>query len=118
MATHWVFNYLSVKTIKHRLNTTFQKETLLIQIADELSKVPDALYQTFTKEQKEEFVEDVNEYLKDGDSSESLEKSIIIHPVIRKRYENKFNYFQRQRKGSTSTGDRRRRSCLCDRISS
>lgn len=93
MATHWVFNYLSVKTIKHRLNTTFQKETLLIQIADELSKVPDALYQTFTKEQKEEFVEDVNEYLKDGDSSESLEKSIIIHPVIRKRYENKFNYF-------------------------
>lgn len=93
MATHWVFNYLALRPIKHRLNTTFQKETLLIQMADELSKVPDALYQTFTEKQKEEFVEDINEYLKEDDLSESLENSLVVHPVIRKRYEDKFNYF-------------------------
>ncbi len=93
MATHWVFNHLSVKTIKYRLNTTFYKETLLTQIADELSKVPDELYQTFTEKQKNKFIEDVNEYLKDSEITKSLERSRVVHPVIRKRYEDKFNYF-------------------------
>ena len=93
MATHWVFNYLSLKPIKERLNTAFHKETLLLQMADELSKVPDELYQTFTEEQRNEFLEDINEYIKEGKNTETLEKSIVIHPVIRKRYEDKFNYF-------------------------
>lgn len=93
MATHWVFNYLAVKPIKERLNSAFQKETLLLQIADELSKVPDEVYQTFSKEQKNEFLEDINEYFKTGNDTESLEESRVVHPVIRKRYEDKFNYF-------------------------
>ena len=93
MATHWVFNYLSLKPVKKRLTTSFNKETLLIQIADELSKVPDELYKTFTKVQKESFVEDINEYIKDNEQSESLNNSLVVHPVIRKRYEDKFNYF-------------------------
>ncbi|MDA3613322.1 type VI-B CRISPR-associated RNA-guided ribonuclease Cas13b [Polluticaenibacter yanchengensis] len=93
MATHWVFNYLSLKPVKKRLTTSFNKETLLIQIADELSKVPDELYKTFTKVQKESFVEDINEYIKDSEQSESLNNSLVVHPVIRKRYEDKFNYF-------------------------
>lgn len=93
MATHWVFNYLSVKPIKERLNTAFHKETLLLQIADELSKVPDELYQTFTEDQRKEFLEDINEYFKDNDETEPFERNRVIHPVIRKRYEDKFNYF-------------------------
>ncbi len=93
MATHWVFNHLAAKPIKERLNTAFQKETLLLQIADELSKVPDEVYQTFSQEKKNEFLEDINEYFKTGNDIKSFEESRVVHPVIRKRYENKFNYF-------------------------
>lgn len=93
MATHWVFNYLAYKGLKHRLTTTFSKETLLVQIVDELSKVPDEVYCTFTDANKKQFIEDINEYIQDRDELEPLGSSIVIHPVIRKRYENKFNYF-------------------------
>lgn len=93
MATHWVYGYLCYKGYKEKLTTTFSKETLLVQIVDELSKVPDALYQSFTKEQQDLFVEDINEYIKEGNAIASLEESTVMHPVIRKRYENKFNYF-------------------------
>ncbi|HCD9234101.1 TPA: type VI-B CRISPR-associated RNA-guided ribonuclease Cas13b [Elizabethkingia anophelis] len=93
MATHWVFSYLSFKNVKHKLSTDFHKETLLVQIVDELSKVPDEVYKTFNKQTQEEFIEDINEYMKVGNKDLSLEESTVIHPVIRKRYENKFNYF-------------------------
>ena len=93
MATHWVFSHLSYKGMKQKLSTTFSKETLLMQIIDELSKVPDEVYVTFTKEKQDEFVEDMNEYMKDGKELKSLEEMKVVHPVIRKRYENKFNYF-------------------------
>lgn len=93
MATHWVFGYLGFKEIKHRLTTGFSKETLLVQMIDELSKVPDEVYQTFSKELQKEFIEDVNEYFKEGKNIESLDESKVIHPVIRKRYEDKFDYF-------------------------
>lgn len=93
MATHWVFGHLGFKGLKHRLSTGFSQETLLIQIVDELSKVPDEVYKTFTKEQQDSFIEDINEYIKTGKETETLEDSIVVHPVIRKRYEDKFNYF-------------------------
>lgn len=93
MATHWVYNYLAVKPIKHRVNSTFFKETFLLQIADELSKVPDDLYQAFSKEKRDQFIEDVNEYFKDSEESIAQDKALVIHSVIRKRYEDKFNYF-------------------------
>lgn len=93
MATHWVFGHLGFKGLKHRLSTGFSKETLLIQIVDELSKVPDEVYRNFTKEQQESFIEDINEYIKTGNVTDTLEESIVVHPVIRKRYEDKFNYF-------------------------
>ena len=92
MATHWVFGYLGFKGLKNRFTTTFTKDTLLAQIVDELSKVPDELYQVLPEELKNEFLEDMNEYLKE-ENSESLDKATVIHPVIRKRYENKFAYF-------------------------
>lgn len=97
MATHWVFNYLSMKPIRHRLNTTFQKETLLMQMVDELSKVPDEIYQTLSEKDKNSFIEDINSYYKDleeikNNKDNDLEP-LVEHPVIRKRYEDKFNYF-------------------------
>ncbi|MDH5033977.1 type VI-B CRISPR-associated RNA-guided ribonuclease Cas13b [Chryseobacterium cucumeris] len=93
MATHWVFSYLCFKGLKSKLSTEFQEETLLIQIIDELSKVPDELYCAFDKETRDKFIEDINEYVKEGHQDFSLEDAKVIHPVIRKRYENKFNYF-------------------------
>lgn len=93
MATHWVFSYLSFKGLKHQLSSTFDKETLLIQIIDELSKVPDAVYNALPQERRDSFIEDINEYIKEENETHSLQESIVVHPVIRKRYENKFNYF-------------------------
>lgn len=93
MATHWVFSQLCFKGVKPKLNTEFHEETLLIQIIDELSKVPDELYRSFDKETKTKFIEDINEYIREGKVDLSLEESKIVHPVIRKRYESKFNYF-------------------------
>lgn len=92
-ATHWVFNHLAFKGLKDRLNTGFSRETLLIQIADELSKVPDEVYTTFTLEQRNQFVEDINEYIKEGENTQTMEDAKVVQPVIRKRYENKFHYF-------------------------
>jgi predicted transcriptional regulator YdeE len=92
MATHWVYSYLACKESRPKITTAFESETLLAQIVDELSKVPDEVYQTLSQDDKTEFLEDVNEYVKDGNETESLEKSTIIHPVIRKRYGNRFNY--------------------------
>lgn len=93
MATHWVFSYLSFKDVKQSLNTDFGRETLLLQIVDELSKVPDEVYCSFDKETQESFIEDINEYLNEGKTDYTLEVAKVIHPIIRKRYENKFNYF-------------------------
>lgn len=93
MATHWVFSELCFKGIKTRLNADYTEEVLLMQLIDELSKVPDELYRSFDKETKERFIEDINEYIREGNVDKSLIESKIVHPVIRKRYENKFNYF-------------------------
>lgn len=93
MATHWIFSYLSFKQPKQTLTNDFDRETLLLQIIDELSKVPDDVYQAFSEETRNLFVEDINQYLKEGNDDYTLEEAQVIHPVIRKRYENKFNYF-------------------------
>lgn len=92
MATHWIFSYLSYKGLKHQLSSTFDKETLLIQIVDELSKVPEAVYNSLSKDKQDSFVEDINEYIKEEKETHSLQESIVVHPVIRKRYGNKFYY--------------------------
>ncbi|MDQ1803100.1 type VI-B CRISPR-associated RNA-guided ribonuclease Cas13b [Chryseobacterium sp. CKR4-1] len=93
MATHWVFSYLCFKGLKSKLSNEFHEETLLVQIIDELSKVPDELYVAFDKETKDKFIEDINEYIKEGNEDLGLERAKVVHPVIRKRYDNKFNYF-------------------------
>ena len=93
MATHWIFSHNAFKGLRHRMNTHFTKETLLAQLVDELSKVPDEVYRNLTKEGKEEFLEDMNEYIQESDTPQTLDSSRVIHPVIRKRYEDKFVYF-------------------------
>jgi hypothetical protein len=61
---------------------------------DELSKVPDCVYQNLSETKQKDFIEDWNEYFKDNEeNAENLENSRVVHPVIRKRYEDKFNYF-------------------------
>lgn len=45
------------------------------------------------EEKRKEFLEDINEFVQESDETKSLAEATVIHPVIRKRYENKFNYF-------------------------
>lgn len=94
MATHWVFSFLTYKGLKHRVKNTFDKETLMMQMIDELSKVPNEVYYNLSKSEQEKFIEDINEYVQDNEENEKgLAESTIVHPVIRKRYGDKFNYF-------------------------
>lgn len=93
MATHWVYSFNAFKGFKKNINTSFMPETLLVQIVDELTKVPDEVYESLNEKNKKEFLEDINEYIQDFKNSKSLNQSTITHQVIRKRYENKFNYF-------------------------
>lgn len=95
MATHRVYSILAFKGLKYRIKTeTFSKETLMMQMIDELSKVPDCVYKNLDEKKRKDFIEDWNEYFKDNEeNTENLENSLVAHPVIRKRYEDKFNYF-------------------------
>lgn len=95
MATHRVYSTLAFRGLKYRIKTqTFNKETLMMQMIDELSKVPDCVYKNLDETKQKDFIEDWNEYFKDNEkNAENLENSIVAHPVIRKRYEDKFNYF-------------------------
>ncbi|AMA48551.1 type VI-B CRISPR-associated RNA-guided ribonuclease Cas13b [Flavobacterium covae] len=112
MITHWSYSYYNFKGLKHRIKTdqgvstleqnntthsltnTNTKEALLTQIVDYLSKVPNEIYETLSEKQQKEFEEDINEYMRENPENEdSTFSSIVSHKVIRKRYENKFNYF-------------------------
>ena len=64
MATHWVFSYLSYKGLKRRVKTSFEKTTLLTQMIDELSKIPNEVYETLSVSNKEEFLEDIKEFIR------------------------------------------------------
>lgn len=105
MTTHRVFSFLAYKGLKRKIRTStinhvdeespkinfYNKETLVLQMIDELSKVPDVIYQNLSEDKQNSFVEDLNEYLKEN--VDNLEQARVIHPIIRKRYEDKFNYF-------------------------
>lgn len=93
LATRWVYTYNCYRGLKNTVNTTFPKETLLSKMVDYLSKVPDEVYQLLSTEQQEMFLEDMNEYMRDNEeNNDSSEASKVVHPVIRKRYSNEFNY--------------------------
>ncbi|AEK23281.1 type VI-B CRISPR-associated RNA-guided ribonuclease Cas13b [Capnocytophaga canimorsus] len=107
MATHRMFSFLAYKGLKRKIRTseinynedgqassTYEKETLMLQMLDELNKVPDVVYQNLSEDVQKTFIEDWNEYLKENNGDVgTMEEEQVIHPVIRKRYEDKFNYF-------------------------
>lgn len=101
MATHRIYSVLCYKGLKRKIKTSPQgnKETLLMQMVDELSKVPDVVYKNLPDHIQYEFVEDWNKLYEDEEDliesqkDESDNNEELIHPVIRKRYEDKFNYF-------------------------
>lgn len=89
-ATHWVFSYWAYKGVKRRVSTQLPDLTLLTQMVDYLSKVPNELYQNLSSQNRKQFVEDMNEYIQEVDGASM---TTIVHPVIRKRYEDRFYYF-------------------------
>lgn len=96
MATHRIYSVHAYKGLKRKIRTSTKavKETLLMQMLDELSKVPDIIYQHTSTSLQKTFIEDWNEYYKDNEeNNQNSENSKVIHPVVRKRYEDKFNYF-------------------------
>ncbi|NJM80780.1 MAG: hypothetical protein HC854_16380 [Flavobacterium sp.] len=96
MATHRIYSVMCYKGLKNKIRTSQSttKETLLMQMIDELSKILDVLYKNISEDLQNTFTEDWNEYYKDNfENLDNLENSKVIHPVIRKRYEDKFNYF-------------------------
>ncbi|MEC4043729.1 type VI-B CRISPR-associated RNA-guided ribonuclease Cas13b [Myroides odoratimimus] len=96
MATQRIYSFHTYRGLKQKIRTSEEgvKETLLMQMIDELSKVPNVVYQHLSTTQQNSFIEDWNEYYKDyEDDVETDDLSRVIHPVIRKRYEDRFNYF-------------------------
>jgi hypothetical protein len=96
MATQRIYSFHAYKGLKQRIKTSDEgvKETLLMQMIDELSKVPHVVYQHLFVEQQNSFIEDWNQYYKDYEDNVTVaNEALVIHPVIRKRYEDKFNYF-------------------------
>lgn len=91
MATQWVFSELSYKRIRTKLDTSTVKETLLMQVLDYLSKVPNELYEVLPEKTQKTFIEDINSYYSNSKITEA--DKLVQHNVIRKRYEDKFNYF-------------------------
>ena len=96
MATHRIYSVHAYKGLKKKIRATHfdAKQMLLMQLLDELSKVPHEVYKHLDTSLQNSFIEDWNEYFMDHEENgENLENSRIIHPVIRKRYEDKFSYF-------------------------
>lgn len=90
MATQKVFSIWAYRGLRQRIRAdeTYAKETLMMQMVDELSKVPESIYTYLSDEQQKEFIEDWNQYFKENE--EKMEQLEVVHPVIRKRYEDRF----------------------------
>lgn len=86
--TRWVFSSFAYRDIRKLFKSSFSKDSLLLQMVDELTKCPHELFTYLSSERRKEFIEDLNSYISEG----SFDKE-ITHEVIRKRYENKFPYF-------------------------
>lgn len=110
MVTHRIYSFWSYKGLKRKIRSShieygnaesnllsaniYGKDSLLMQMLDELSKVPDVVYNNLDDNHKQTFVEDLNEFYKDNaENAYTLEGARVVHPIIRKRYEDKFNYF-------------------------
>jgi len=90
--TRWVYTHSSYKSIRYLFKSNFDREALLLQMANELNKAPKNLYPLLSDKDKDDFVEDINIYLKDNATSYN-DQTLVAHEVIRRRYEEKFTYF-------------------------
>ena len=93
--THWVFSYPALRAVDNNFETTFSKDAFVFQMIDELTKVPDELYRNLSPEKQDDFLMDMNTFVKEGTKNVSggAEENTVVNPVLRKRYEDKFNYF-------------------------
>ncbi|MGM5629321.1 type VI-B CRISPR-associated RNA-guided ribonuclease Cas13b [Apibacter raozihei] len=92
--TRKTFSSYCFRDLRKSLRSDYSNDSLLMQMIEELYKCPGELYEVLLKEQKQEFIEDINEYYKDNPEFEgSANEAQVIHPVIRKRYQDKFPYF-------------------------
>lgn len=87
--TRWILKQYCYREPKSMLSSQFSKHALLLQIADELSKCPKALYDHLSKKDKFEFFEDRNRFIQESEK----DYHDVEHDVLRLRYENKFAYF-------------------------
>jgi hypothetical protein len=90
--SRWVYTFESYKDIKHLFKSEYDEHSLLLQMVSELSKCPVNLYPHISNTKQQEFVEDINVYLKENTSIFN-DDTLVSHEVIRKRYEDKFPYF-------------------------
>lgn len=100
MATHWVYTANNYRGLKQPVKTVFNAETLLMQMLDYLSKVPDEVYSHLSKDQQKRYITDLNEFMTSYDEvelnelqEEAINSTTVLRPVIRKRYKDFFNYF-------------------------
>lgn len=93
MATHRSYALFAYKGCKRRVRTDedYGLEVLAMQMLDELSKIPDELYKQMSYEYQLGFQTDLNSYLRQ--TPEGFTDDLVVHPIIRKRYEDKFGYF-------------------------
>lgn len=93
--THWVFSYPALRAVDNNFETTFSKDAFVFQMIDELTKVPDELYRNLSSEKQKDFLMDMNTFVKKGTKNVSgdAETNTVVNKVLRKRYEDKFNYF-------------------------
>ncbi|MGB0976428.1 MAG: type VI-B CRISPR-associated RNA-guided ribonuclease Cas13b [Prolixibacteraceae bacterium] len=92
--SRWAFTSFCFRGVKNKITSEEKdyRNILLMQMADYLSCVPDEVYRHLTSAQKEEFIYDVNEFISPSKDRFS-ELLPVTHNVVRKRYENKFEYF-------------------------
>lgn len=91
IAVNWVYSHLNFRGLKGGLNTQFDRASLLVQVLEELGKVPDDLYRV---------IKDKKEFVLAGNSccehhfhgAHGVKHDMAIYPVVRKRQTERFPY--------------------------
>jgi|GEM_PF-3886091 len=85
--TRRIYSHFCFKGIKRQIVSQHSKTKLMLQMADELGKIPEELYNLLNNNEKAEFIVDINEYYKDNDQNgENPDEKRVIHDVVRRRY--------------------------------
>jgi len=87
----WVYTDYAYKSIRYFFKSDMDEDALFLQMAQELSKAPVALYPHLSEKDKADFVEAINAYEVEGTGFSDT--NLLEHEIIRKRYQEKFVYF-------------------------